>query len=855
VTSKVYVTGNGRTLLITPEVVFGYTGNTGSTGATGPIGPRGYQGIGVQGPTGYTGSSITGPTGAAGSNSTETGPTGYTGAVGTGPTGPTGENSTVTGPTGYTGPLGTGPTGAAGSNSTVTGPTGYTGAVGTGPTGATGSNSTVTGPTGYTGAAGTGPTGATGSNSTVTGPTGYTGAAGTGPTGATGLAGTGSTGATGPTGVTATGATGPTGLAGTGSTGATGPTGLAGTGSTGATGPTGVTATGATGPTGLAGTGSTGATGPTGLTATGATGPTGVAGTGVTGPTGLAGTGNTGPTGPTGVAGTGVTGPTGLAGTGNTGATGPTGPTGVAGTGVTGPTGLAGTGDTGATGPTGPTGVSETGATGPTGANGSYVIFSPLTADCVGATGTQLMEVNLAGQAQYVSVGAELYVASFAAVAPWSPAPTVYQTADVVTDISGAQGPAGYYSLIAGPGNSGSSPSNDNVRWYHVLQWTVGSVYDQPNVAISNGSFYRFIGTNGTNTATAPPYNPGQWTLLLASAAGYVTVTDFDISGFMVSWVTTNLVTPVCWTTSTNVTLAGPMGAVGVTGPTGADSTVTGPTGADSTVTGPTGADSTVTGPTGETGPTGPGPFTINNMSSTWVLTAVDAVTANAEANLSFYDSTLTINNNLSTLGLANFNYTGSNDSVISIDGTDTFSGAGYHDFLRVTNSSADPTSTIYMRLDVSGALQIMNNDNTQNLFNLENNGSLTLNNTLTVSSIGQIIGPKTQTGTISFSSTTTLDPSFFGGAFEIWPNLEDTPPITTITLPDPTLYKGKMTMYLFDSNLINVSTPTSNIITYYPGSEGSGSNIIAMSTVSTYMFDFLANGFNWKMTAIALIV
>jgi len=144
-----------------------------------------------------------------------------------------------------------------------------------------------------------------------------------------------------------------------------------------------------------------------------------------------------------------------------------------------------------------------------------------------------------------------------------------------------------------------------------------------------------------------------------------------------------------------------------------------------------------------------------------------------------------------------------------------------------------------------------MNNDNTSNIFNLDNAGALTLNNTLTVSSMGQIIGPKTQTGTISFSSTTTLDPSFFGGAFEIWPNIIDT---TTITLPDPTLYRGKMTMYLFDSNLINVSTPTNDIFTYYPGAEGSGSNIIAMSTSTTYLFDFLANGSNWKMTGIAIV-
>jgi hypothetical protein len=243
-------------------------------------------------------------------------------------------------------------------------------------------------------------------------------------------------------------------------------------------------------------------------------------------------------------------------------------------------------------------------------------------------------------------------------------------------------------------------------------------------------------------------------------------------------------------------------------------------------------------------------------MSSTWVLTAVNAISANAEANLSFYDSTLTINNNLSTLGLANFNYTGSADSVISIDGADTFSGAGYHDFLRVTNSAANPASTIRMRLDISGALQIMDSANTSVIFNLDNAGSLTLYSNLTVTSIGattgQIFGAKTQTGTISFSSTTTLDPSFFGGAFEILPN--DGVSTITITLPDPTLYKGKMTMYLFEPNFINVSTPTNDIITFYSGATGSSTNMISMSTSSTYLFDFLANGFNWKMTAFASV-
>ena len=57
--------------------------------------------------------------------------------------------------------------------------------------------------------------------------------------------------------------------------------------------------------------------------------------------------------------------------------------------------------------------------------------------------------------------------------------------------------------------------------------------------------------------------------------------------------------------TGADSTVAGPIGATGITGPTGADSTVAGPAGATG-ITGPTGADSTVAGPAGATGITGP---------------------------------------------------------------------------------------------------------------------------------------------------------------------------------------------------------------------------------------------------------
>jgi len=459
----------------------GVTGPTGASGAEGPTGPKGDAGSpgGATGPSGPTGASgVTGPTGASGAAGSTgasgveglTGPTGASGVTGItgptgasgveGPTGPTGPKGDPDGPTGATGPKGdtgspggaTGPTGASG----VTGPTGASGAAGiTGPTGASG----VEGATGASGAAGiTGPTGASG----VTGPTGASGAAGiTGPTGASGV--DGPTGASGVTGIT-----GPTGASGaSGSTGASGAAGL--------TGPTG--ASGVEGPTGPKGDpdGPTGATGPKGDTGSpgGATGPSGASG--VTGPTGASGaagsTGASGVTGPTGASGAaGITGPTGASGvegaTGASGAAGITGPTGASGAaGITGPTGASG-----AAGITGPTGAS--------GATGSYVIFSPTESGSVSSSSSQLMVVNLSGQAQYVSAGAVLFVSNAsptasgyvtvvtvettgftvswvgtnsAATVPWTTATNV-----ILAGPGGAPGPTGPTGPSGGGGGGGA---------------------------------------------------------------------------------------------------------------------------------------------------------------------------------------------------------------------------------------------------------------------------------------------------------------------------------------------------------------------------------------------------------------
>ena len=251
----------------------------------------------------------------------------------------------------------------------------------------------------------TGPTGASG----VTGRTGASGV--TGPTGASGVTGrTGASGVTGPTGASgASGSTGASGAAGiTGPTGASGASGSTGaSGAAGITGPTGASgAAGITGPTGASG--AAGITGPTGASgAAGSTGPSGAAG--ITGPTGASGA--AGSTGASGAAG--ITGPTGASGaagsTGASGAAGITGPTGASGAaGITGPTGASGA--SGSTGASGAAGI--TGPTGASGATGSYVIFSPTQSGSVSSSSSQLMVVNLSGQAQYVSAGAVLFVSN-----------------------------------------------------------------------------------------------------------------------------------------------------------------------------------------------------------------------------------------------------------------------------------------------------------------------------------------------------------------------------------------------------------------------------------------------------------
>lgn len=340
---------------------------------------------------------------------------------------------------------------------------------------------------------------------------------------------------------------------------------------------------GVTGPTGSTGADST-VPGPTGADSTvpGPTGPTGADST-VPGPTGS--DGSTGPTGPTGADST-VAGPTGADST----VPGPTGPTGADST-VAGPTGA----DSTVPGPTGPTGADSTvpGPTGPTGQRGSLagqVYF--LHDEASGITGySKLMPIpangsEVSASETITSTDGEVLIKAFA------------------TDV----GDPGTTLVMGGAWDFSNWVKVDDISGTTTLRIALykRDISDTETELFSTiSSDINVLGFFETPLEEVKPdysIDPSD-RLVVKFFAQTTSSTDITVSLYYEG-------------TSHYTHLHTPMlakGAVGATGPTGADSTVPGPTGADSTVpgpTGPTGADSTVPGPTGADstvpGPTGP---------------------------------------------------------------------------------------------------------------------------------------------------------------------------------------------------------------------------------------------------------
>ena len=286
----------------------------------------------------------------------------------------------------------------------------------------------------------------------------------------------------------------------------------------------------------------------------------------------------------------GATGPTGMLGntgsTGLTGRTGSTGPTGAIGTGPTG-----NTGSTGFTGSTGPTGAIGTGPTGNTGSTGSTGPTGQGSTGPPGPTGPAPNSPPVSGVAQASFTGAVSATTSVTATtimtAPIPSAGTWQITAQVNCGLGGSQECA--YGLFDG---TGILVANTEGKAGYIGSATTFQ---------GQGSSTWIITTTGAVNYTVRAWGPG-------SSAGCTIQSGGDGRSF-VSWIQ----------------LTG--GYIGATGPTGYNGT---------------------TGTTGTTGSTGPGFTTIANYADTRVLTATGSNTANAEPNLTFANSTLTVSGNLS---------------------------------------------------------------------------------------------------------------------------------------------------------------------------------------------------------------
>jgi hypothetical protein len=90
----------------------------------------------------------------------------------------------------------------------------------------------------------------------------------------------------------------------------------------------------------------------------------------------------------------------------------------------------------------------------------------------------------------------------------------------------------------------------------------------------------------------------------------------------------------------------------------------------------------------------------------------------------------------LTSTGIVNVNYTGNQDSSIVVGGSNTKGGAGFHDFLRVTNGAVGATDgSKWFRIDSAGILEIVNSEYSNAIFKLSDSGTMSVNN-IVVSSI-----------------------------------------------------------------------------------------------------------------------
>jgi hypothetical protein len=110
------------------------------------------------------------------------------------------------------------------------------------------------------------------------------------------------------------------------------------------------------------------------------------------------------------------------------------------------------------------------------------------------------------------------------------------------------------------------------------------------------------------------------------------------------------------------------------------------------------------------------------------------------------------------------------------------------------------------------------------------------------VAGAGGFVGGQYQTGNLIISGTQTISTSFMGGILEINNS-------GTYTLPNPTVYKGQITLWLNTSNTITFTTPAGVIYVTYSGTTtGTGTATVTLGNNNTSLFTMIADGANWAI-------
>jgi len=96
-------------------------------------------------------------------------------------------------------------------------------------------------------------------------------------------------------------------------------------------------------------------------------------------------------------------------------------------------------------------------------------------------------------------------------------------------------------------------------------------------------------------------------------------------------------------------------------------------------------------------------------------------------------NANITVGGNVGIGGITTMTYSGSVGSVLQINGADTKGGAGYHDFMSVSNTAISTGTNKFFRLDPTGSLQIINSAYSTTLFSLTDAGNLGINGSITM--------------------------------------------------------------------------------------------------------------------------